>query len=263
MVTKSDIIAGLVALGVNSVSNLIVHSSLKSFGWVEHGAKDVVDALMELVTDGLLVMPSFNHGLPYESGNLFDIRDTPTTNGAIPEEFRKREHVFRSLNPTHSFALFGKQAESIARAHEHAETMGRGSPLDYLFQHSGNVLLLGVGYSRNTFHHYVETMEHSPCLYPRGEEYDVIDEKGRPKRVRTWSWRCRSCPIDDAAIYARLMKPYEKKELIGNCTATYFSMTDCYQVVQKALSEGLDDFPPCCSCATRPRVCEYTIEEYR
>ena len=169
MVTKKDIIAALLDLGLHSYSNLIVHSSLKSFGYVEHGASDVVDALIETVTDGLLAMPSFNHGAPYEDGSIFDIRTTPTINGVIPEEFRKRTGVYRSMNPTHSFALYGRQAESVARAHEHAEAMGLGSPLDYLYKHNGQVLLLGVGYNRNTFHHYVETMERAPCLYARGE----------------------------------------------------------------------------------------------
>ena len=263
MVTKSDIASALRELGLQEDSKVVVHSSLKSFGYVDGGAKTVVDALMETVKDGTLVLPSFNHGAPYDEGGVFDIRTTPTTNGAIPEEFRKREGVFRSMNPTHAFALWGKDAEETARAHEMAPAMGEGSPMDYLYRHGGYVLLLGVGYTRNTFHHYVETMEQSPCLYARGEEYDVIDENGEMKRARTWSWRSKMCPIDDAARYAPLMKACDKTIKIGECTATLYPMKEGYEIIKKALKEGIDGYPCCAECPIRPRICEFTAEEYR
>ena len=263
MVTKGIIIGCLQKLGIRPDTNLIVHSSLKSFGYVDGGAETVVDALMSVITQGTLILPSFNHNKCYDEGELFDIRTTPTTNGAIPEAFRKRPGVIRSMNPTHAYAIYGKDAEAIAKRHEASDAMGKGSPLDYLYEHDGCVLLLGVGYTRNTFHHYVETMEKSPCLFARGEEYDVIDETGSVRRARTWSWREHTCPIDDSAIYAPLIQPYDRRITIGSCEAIFFSMKDAYRVISAALREGLDGNPGCSMCETRPRQCEYTVPECR
>lgn len=258
---RQTLTKALAGLGIEKNSVIIVHSSLKSFGYMKGGAEAVVDALMDAVSEGTLILPSFNHGAPYDEGTVFDIRTTPTTNGAIPEAFRHRPGVFRSMNPTHAFAVYGRDAEQIASAHEAAPAMGEGSPIDYLYRHDGGVLLLGVGYTRNTFHHYVETMLNTPCLLPRGEEYDVTDGHGEMKRARTWSWREKSCPIDDSARYAPLMAPYEKTIMLGPCRITYFKARDCFEAVKKCLSEGIDGYPGCAACPIRPRKCEYTVPE--
>jgi aminoglycoside N3'-acetyltransferase len=121
------------------------------------------------------------------------------------------------------------------------------------------VLLLGVGYNSNTFHHYVETVTNAPCLYPRGEEYDVIDENGVKKRARTWSWRERKCPINDPPKYAAMMAEFEKTVTLGNCKITYFRARDCFEVVKKHLMEGYSDYPGCLQCPIRPRVCKYSV----
>lgn len=247
------------ALGVQKDSVIIVHSSLKSFGYMEGGAEAVVDAFMEVVTEGTLIFPSFNHGAPYDKGEVFDIRNTPTTNGAIPDAFWRRPGVKRSMNPTHAFAVYGKDAEEIASSHEMAAAVGEGSPLDYLYRHDGGVVLLGVGYNRNTFHHYVETVTGAACLSPRGEEYDVIDENGERRRARTWSWREKSCPITDPAKYAPYMAEFEKTLQLGTCKITYFKVRDCFEVVKKCLSEGIEGHTGCRECPVRPRVCEYSV----
>lgn len=258
---KKALAEALRTLGVRKDSVIIVHSSLKSFGHMEGGAEAVVDAFMEVVTEGTLIFPSFNHGAPYDRGEVFDIRKTPTTNGAIPDAFWRRPGVKRSMNPTHAFAVYGKDAEKIASAHETAPAVGVGSPLDYLYKNDGSVVLLGVCYNRNTFHHYVETVLCSPCLYARGEEYDVIDENGEKKRARTWSWREKSCPIDDPAKYAPFMEKYEKTMMLGTCKITYFKVRDCFEVVEKCLTEGLDGCPGCAECPIRPRVCEFSVPD--
>ena len=60
MITSNLIRKGIESLGVCPGMKLEVHSSLRSFGFVEGGAHAVISALMESVTeDGSVVMPSF------------------------------------------------------------------------------------------------------------------------------------------------------------------------------------------------------------
>ena len=117
IVTQPDIVSGLRRLDLRAGMGLIVHSSLKSFGHVEGGEETVIAALMEVLTpSGTLMMPSFNHCRPFLEGGagFYNPQETPTTNGTIPETFRKIPGVCRSLNPTHAFAAWGR-TQSLTR----------------------------------------------------------------------------------------------------------------------------------------------------
>ena len=194
-VNKNDMIARLSELGLKRGDNIIVHSSLSRFGYVEGGADAVIDALTELLTNsGTLVMPSFNHGEVYDNGDIFDIRVTPTTNGIIADTFWRRPDVFRSMNPTHAFAAWGKNAERYTVNHHLGDAMGEGSPIGLLWKDGGSCLLLGVDYRANTFHHFVETHIGANCTSKRGEIYPVRFADGSEGTAHTWGWREKDCP---------------------------------------------------------------------
>ena len=56
--SKDSLKTQLKELGIQECDQLMVHSSLKSMGWIAGGAQAVVEALMETVTgSGTLVMP--------------------------------------------------------------------------------------------------------------------------------------------------------------------------------------------------------------
>ena len=242
--------------------HVIVHSSLSSFGYIDGGADTVIDVLEEILTEqGTLMMPSFNHGKPYEEGDIFDISHTKTTNGIIPETFWHRKGVLRSMNPTHSFAVWGKNAERYTAYNKDATAMGKGSPLSFLMQDDGYCLLMGVGYGSNTFHHFVESDIGASCLSARGEVYEVIQADGTLSTAHTWGWRAFSCPIDDNALYAEEMEVQgiHRRMNIGESVATMYRLMDGYRIIAKCLLSGYKDFPSCRVCTIRPRICQYTV----
>jgi aminoglycoside 3-N-acetyltransferase len=262
--TRTDIIFGLRRLGLPSGARVIVHSSLKSFGWVNGGARTVIEALMEVLTPrGTLLMPSFNHGSIVEEGRTgyFHPQETPTTNGAIPDLFWRLPGVARSLDPTHAFAAWGQNASSYTAAHHRTLTMGPDSPLGRLNADGGYGLLLGVGYEANTFHHVVEMSRNAPCLGRRMEEYAVMLPDGRRVLGRTWGWREQNCPFTDQIRYSKVMEDRALQHVawIGACQATLFRLSDCYAVVAEILEHGMDGFPPCSGCAIRPRRVDQTV----
>jgi aminoglycoside 3-N-acetyltransferase len=247
---------------------VMVHSSLSSFGYVEGGAATVVRALMATLTsDGLLLMPSFNHGAPFESGEAgyYHPDETPTTNGAIPDHFWRLPGVRRSLNPTHPFAAWGMRAPHYVATHHRTLTMGlsdatgAASPLGRLYADGGYGLLLGVDYTSNTFHHVVETAVGAPCLGRRSEAYWVHLPDGREVLGRTWGWRERSCPFTDGDRYADRMAASQKTVTIGNALCTLYRLHDCFEVVSEILDQGRDGFPPCARCPIRPRQVRQTV----
>ena len=261
--TKEMLKEGFASLGIKPGTNLIVHSSLKSFGKVDGGADTVIDAICELITeDGTLVMPSFNHGEPYRQGEIFDIRTTPTSNGIIPETFRKRSDVIRSINPTHCFAAWGKNKERYTKDHQQSGCFGVDSPLYRLMEDDGYCMLIGVGYGdANTFHHCVETCEGAKCVPAFYEEYPMIDEDGKEIKATRFAWRTADCPITDGGTYGEFMKPIEKRAKIGDSTVILYKLSEAYPIIADTLKNGTGDGFCCSNCDIGPRKSKWTIKK--
>lgn len=131
-VSKEDIEFALRELGLKRGEIVGVHSSLSSFGYVEGGADTVIDALLEVVRrEGTIVMPTHSTNLAkVKLGSkgvaagalwlyqilLYNRKETPCSTGVIPETFRKRKGVMRSLHPVFSVAAIGPKAEEIVEA---------------------------------------------------------------------------------------------------------------------------------------------------
>jgi aminoglycoside 3-N-acetyltransferase len=260
-----DIVRGLRELGVHTGIGLMVHSSLRSFGHVQGGAPTVVAALMDVVTaDGTLMLPTFNHGAPFEDDGIgyFDPLTAPTRNGAIPDCFWRMPGVQRSMDPTHPFAAWGRHAQRYVQYHHRTLTMGPQSPLGLLQADDGYCLLLGVDYHSNTFHHVVEMTTGAPCLGRRTEAYPVQLPDGRRVMGRTWGWRGGTCPFTDRNRYGAVMHEHglDRQVMIGTCCATLFKLQDCFDVVAEMLRDGYAGIPPCTACPVRPRSVVQTVD---
>tara|TARA_B100000809_G_scaffold190440_2_gene189046 strand:+ start:1801 stop:2688 length:888 start_codon:yes stop_codon:yes gene_type:complete len=260
-VDRQDIVDGLRSLGVEPGMGLMVHSSLKSFGHVEGGAKTVIAALQEAVTEtGTVMMPSFNHGTVFKSSDrpdapdVFDPKTSPTSNGAIPMAFWQLPGVYRSLSPTHSFACWGNRAEAYTRHHHRALTIGPTSPLGRLCHDGGYGLLLGVGYHANTVHHLAEYINGAPCHGYRTLQLAIKLPEGRTVMGRTWGYRARQCPITDQTRYASAMteQSLESVGMIASSRVTLFRLQDCVDLISTFLQNGLAPHPPCRDCPIRP-----------
>ncbi|GAC1363150.1 MAG: BA2930 family N-acetyltransferase [Ktedonobacteraceae bacterium] len=223
--TRESIARDLRGLGVQPGMTLLVHSSLSSLGWVCGGPLAVVQALMDVLTEaGTLVMPAHtgNYADPaswqnppvpqpwwqivYDAMPAFDPQITPTyLMGAIAETFRTRPGVVRSNHPQVSFTAWGRNAQYITCTHTLEYGLGEGSPLARVYDLGGYVLLLGVGYDRNTSFHLAEyrcpgaeqTMLGAPIL-----------ENGR----RVWR-RFRDIEID-ADVFPMLGLEMEQCDLV-------------------------------------------------
>ncbi|MBQ1607625.1 MAG: AAC(3) family N-acetyltransferase, partial [Lachnospiraceae bacterium] len=58
-VTKTDIVTDLKKLGLKQGDTVMVHTALKSIGYVCGGAQTVIEALIEVVgEDGTIMMPT-------------------------------------------------------------------------------------------------------------------------------------------------------------------------------------------------------------
>lgn len=194
VVTRGQIADGLAALGLGpqapapgpgsgsgsgsgSGGVVIVHSSLRSFGFVVGGAQAVQLALRDAVgPQGTLVMPAFTpqlcHPSTWRSPDLagadlagaaaampvFDRQGTPVsrTMGVLPELLRSLPGARRSGHPHVSFVAEGPRADEIVRSHPDGYRLSAQSPLGRLWDLDATVLMLGTEWNKCTALHLAE-----------------------------------------------------------------------------------------------------------
>jgi aminoglycoside 3-N-acetyltransferase len=204
--TRESLGADFKKIGIKKGMILLVHASLSAIGWVSGGPVAVIQALMDVVTpEGTIVMPAHsgdysdpiyweNPAVPRdwieaikESMPAYEPEITPTRGiGIIPEIFRTFPEVIRSVHPSLSFTAWGKYSSEITKGHELDYSLGEKSPLARVYDLDGHVLLLGVGYDKNTSFHLSEYRKSGTTPFIAGapiikngvrvwQEYDDIE----------------------------------------------------------------------------------------
>lgn len=182
LVTPEDIKTALKNVGVKKGQAVMVHTSLSSLGYVCGGAQSVIEALMESVgKEGTILMPTQSwknldptagvywqkpeEWWPVIRENIpaYDKRITPTnTMGAVPEMFRQWPGTLRSDHPARSVAAWGHYAQFLTENHDLSDIFGDSSPIGRLYELDGYVLLIGVGYDKNTSLHLADVRAEYP-----------------------------------------------------------------------------------------------------
>ena len=241
---RETLTRGLRQLGIARGMDVLVHSSLSSIGWVEGGADTVVDALLTAVSPaGTILMPALN-GSPEDSPQKpprLDVRSTPCPMwiGVIPEAFRWRPGVRRSLHPTHSVTALGARADFTTQGHEHCLTpCGEGSPYVRLMDSGGYILLLGCNQQSNTSLHALEELAEVPYhLQDEWTEGIVIDEDGREivvrNRLHLWRSERDFTRVDEPLREAGAMR----EETVGTACCRLIDAAAMRRVILPILKE--------------------------
>lgn len=200
--TIQQISDALRRIGVRRGGILLVHSSLSALGYVPGGPETVILGLLDALgvgdgaNAGTLLLPALSYQYTRWSGDpvpLFDVRQTPSNVGAIPEYFRTRPGTLRSIHPTHSVCGVGPRANEILGEHHLDDTpCGPHSPFRKLRATGpsplgGQILMLGCGLRPNTSMHGVEEVAEASYLFGEFYTYRIVDAEGRESLMR-----CRS-----------------------------------------------------------------------
>ncbi len=165
--TSNEIKAGLEKIGLKRGMTVYVHSSMRSFGYVNGGSNSVINSILNLVGDeGTVVMPTFTH-----KTDVFDPENTKSWTGVISENLRMKENAVRSIHPTHSVTAFGLLAKKITKDHEKSKApFDEKSPFHKLALEESYVLMLGT--ENNSMIHYVQNKVEFPNLFLK-EDYEL------------------------------------------------------------------------------------------
>lgn len=234
LVLKKDILEAFKAVGMETGQSVMVHTSLSSLGFVCGGAQTVIEALMESVGEsGTIMMPTQSWknldptcGVHWEEPEewwqvirdnwpAYDKRITPTnTMGAVAEMFRKWPGAVRSDHPARSVAAWGKHAHYLTENHDLSNIFGDGSPIGKLYELDGYVLLIGVGYDKNTSIHLADWRAEYPGKH-NCTEHSAVMENG--KRV----WKAYDTLFVDGEDFEQIGEAFEAegavwKAALGN-----------------------------------------------
>ncbi len=162
--------------GLKSGDSLLLHSSLRSFGYVGGGAHTVVGSLLDTIgEEGTLIVPALTGKREDSvfSPPVFDVLNTKCWTGIIPETVRNMEGARRSLHPTHSAAAIGCRKEYVTLGHEKSRSpCDESSPYYKNSVIRGYIMLAGVDQESNTSIHSCE--EIAGVLYHLQEEpFDI------------------------------------------------------------------------------------------
>lgn len=234
LVLKKDIAEALRSVGLREGMTVMVHTSLSSLGYVCGGAQVVIESLLETVGgSGTIMMPTQSwKNLDPESGvhweephewwqtirdnwPAYDKRITPTnTMGAVAEMFRSWPGAYRSDHPARSVAAVGKYAEYLTENHELSNIFGEGSPIGKLYELDGCVLLIGVGYDKNTSIHLADVRADYPGKHNVTEHSAVMENGARV-------WKAYDTLYVDGEDFTEIGDAFErvhevKKAALGN-----------------------------------------------
>ena len=90
MFTKEDLKTQIRAMGILPTDTVLIHSSLRAVGSVENGADGIIDAFKEVLTEGLLLIPTHTWAVVGQKQPVFDVKTTVPNIGTLP---RVRERI--------------------------------------------------------------------------------------------------------------------------------------------------------------------------
>lgn len=170
MLSYRDLITGFKKLEIDQNKPVILHASLSSFGEIRGGADTLLGAtqasfhsiMSPTFTYKSMIIPETgpdNNGLEYGSGHdinkmaEFYTQDMPADRlmGILAEKVRLHPQAQRSTHPILSFS--GIQLSEAINQQSLEEPL---APIQWLVDHQGYVLLMGVDQTVNTSIHLAE-----------------------------------------------------------------------------------------------------------
>jgi len=238
----------LINLGIEASDAIIVHSSYKALcsscnnsrskpvmEKIDGGPSAVIDVLKNTVKSGTLMLPTLSYESVTPKNRIFDVLNTPSCVGILPEVMRKSNGVHRSVHPTHSITVWGKDAHKIAGAHINDFTpVGPNSPLHELKRRKGKIVMLGCGLEPNTSMHGIEELVVPNYLYGKNYDYELILSDGSRVKNNVLSHNFKGVE----QRYDKILKVLDKKDyMFGKVLNADCYVLDAVAVWEKALEK--------------------------
>ncbi|MBD3183284.1 hypothetical protein GF312_13390 [Candidatus Poribacteria bacterium] len=238
IVKQFNIVKGLRKLHLKTGDIAFIHSSLKSFGYVEGGAETVIKALLEVLgDDGTLVVPIFRRYFWDGPDQVWDRDNSSSFMGIISEKVRTWPGSERSHHAPHPVAAVGRLAKDITDRYNKTD-FAPDSPFARMMELNAWIIMIGVDYNTCTMIHLVEEKLQVPyrrwIMLP-----GIVIEDGVSER-RSYPFYARYPGVN--CDFIPMGRRMEKQGLVnsvkvGKSKILAFHSRDLYDSVTKALKE--------------------------
>jgi aminoglycoside 3-N-acetyltransferase len=220
---------------------LVVHSAIGKLSRRGFRAEAMIEALLEHMHDGTLLMPTMTWRTVTAAQPHWDEIGTVSETGVLTEIFRTCHASHRSIHPTHSVAAVGAVADTIvSRHHLDVTPVSENSPYGLMRPYDAHIVMLGVGLEAVTAIHLPEELI-APELYLRpldpAETYNCRGRNGQVHRVQTRRhWRLdRDFPKFGPRLQARGQL---KTGFVEDCAYAVVSLKDLLAIVTETLADN-------------------------
>jgi len=244
-----ELAEGFRSLGLNSGEVVLVHSAMRTMGYVRNGPQAVVEALLQnLGSNGTLILPTFTFVHEIEKNPIINPKEDSSEMGAISEAGRTHPEALRSLAFRHNFAAIGRRATVLTSVDPALSPFDLRSIFGVMLALNTQVVLLGVTYSSSTSHHFAEFVCEVPYRQIIPLTAKVLTEDGliriQPMRDYQPKSEGNSYYGTRGPDFNRLGRMLEKqgrvtKVFIGNAAVRRFAMRDLIDLAQ---TEALKDY---------------------
>ncbi len=250
--SQAEIEQGFRKIGLESGQVALVHSAMRTFGYIEGGADSVVGAFLEVLgSRGTLVTPTFTFCHETEDEPIIDPVRDPSEMGIITETVRLRAEAQRSTAYRHSFAAIGRRREAITQVDPSLSSFDLRSAFGVMLALDTQIVLLGMPYSTSTSHHFAEWICEVPYRQILPLEVKVRRPDGSVQRQRMTDYQPK--PGEGGAYYQRhtdfnrLGKMLEGRGLvgitaIGNAVVRRFAMRDLIALAEVEAAKDYNIF---------------------
>jgi aminoglycoside N3'-acetyltransferase len=242
MIFKTDIKK---AIQENDLSgkSICLHSSLSSFGTVDGGADEVIQAFLD--ENCTLVVPTFTtdyhevkqpegrkikqnagEGANNFKGNVFNVDENVINKdlGIIPTKVLHNKNRIRGLNHLCSLTALGEKAPQIM---EHQSLLNVYGPYRYLYENEdAYVLLMGVDLNRATPIHLAEEMSGKELFrsWSIGENNETVEVQ------------VGSCSEGFHSL-EKYVSEFEKNALVGKSKWRIFPLKEFLDTLTKVMAQ--------------------------
>jgi aminoglycoside 3-N-acetyltransferase len=243
-------------MGILPTDTVLIHTSMRAIGEVENGADGVIDAFLEVLQEGLFLVPTHTWSSVHPGQPVYDVSRAIPCIGALPRAAAFRKDGIRSLHPTHSIWASGVGAAAFVKNEENAPTPGYpGFAWERLGRVSAKILLIGVGHDKNTYIHAVEELADVPDrLASTPYSVEIID---REMQHHSHDFRGHYCSRshDVSAQFgnfepALIALGAQKLGKLGNATVRIVDAQKCRDIILKIYSHA--QFDPCIEACMLP-----------
>ncbi len=171
----------------------------------------LLDTVQDLLgREGTLLLPTFC--FDFSNTRRYDYLHARGNTGVLGNTALQRGDFIRTQHPMHSFAVWGKDAQSLyAMQNKHA--FGIDSPFEYCREKNVRQIMLGTDYVHAmTFIHYAEAMCQVPYRFAKSFTGIYITPDGRQEE-RTYDYAARRLDVGTVEQFNRMGAVLERSKI--------------------------------------------------